>query len=235
MRPRYFALIPAGGSGSRFGTDGPKQYAPLCGEPLLLHSLRAMAEGTPMTRTYVGISQQDRLYAKLIGDHDRVTVLQCGGATRAETVKNGLELMRGEAHERDWVLVHDAARPCLAPAELRKLLLEVGDDATGGLLAVPVADTLKRADAARRITGTPSREGLWQAQTPQMFRYGLLLEALRHDGAAEATDEAQAIERLGAAPLLVEGSRSNIKVTYASDLPLAEAILKARRKTKGKD
>jgi 2-C-methyl-D-erythritol 4-phosphate cytidylyltransferase len=117
---------------------------------------------------------------------------------------------------------------------LRRLLLEVGDDATGGLLAVPLADTLKRADAKRRVTDTPSRDGLWQAQTPQMFRYGLLLEALRQEGAAGTTDEAQAIERLGASPLLVEGSRSNIKVTYASDLPVAEAILKARSKTKGK-
>jgi 2-C-methyl-D-erythritol 4-phosphate cytidylyltransferase len=228
MRPRYFALVPAAGGGNRFGADVPKQYAPLAGEPLLVHTLRALGESTPILRTFVVLAPDDRRYAQLIGERDRVTALACGGASRAESVRNGLQLMRGEAHERDWILVHDAARPCLAGADLRKLIVELGDDPVGGLLAVPVADTLKRADTDGRVDATPTREGLWQAQTPQMFRYATLLAALADKSARDATDEAQAIERLGLRPRLVEGSRSNIKVTFADDLALAEAILRSR-------
>jgi 2-C-methyl-D-erythritol 4-phosphate cytidylyltransferase len=228
MRPRYFALVPAAGGGNRFGADVPKQYAPLAGQPLLAHTLRALAESTPILRTYVVLAPDDRRYAQLIGKHDRIVPLMCGGATRAESVHNGLQLMRGEAHERDWVLVHDAARPCLAGADLRKLIIELGDDPVGGLLAVRLADTLKHADGDERVDATPPRDGLWQAQTPQMFRYATLLAALADASARDATDEAQAIERLGLRPKLVEGNRSNIKVTFADDLALAEAILRSR-------
>jgi len=230
MSSRYFALIPAAGGGSRFGGERPKQYALLGGQAMLAHAVRTLSEFTPIAKTFVVLAPEDREYRERVGEHRRVMVLQCGGATRAESVRNGLKLMRGEAHERDWVLVHDAARPCLTPTDLRKLMIEASDDAVGGLLAVPVADTLKRSDRDGRVSETPPREGLWQAQTPQMFRYGLLLEALAKDSALEVTDEAQAIERLGLKPKLVEGSRGNIKVTYAADLALAEAILQATEK-----
>jgi 2-C-methyl-D-erythritol 4-phosphate cytidylyltransferase len=213
MHARYYALIPAAGGGSRFGAALPKQYTLLAGEPLLLHAV---------------LAPEDRHWASLIGERERVTVLHCGEATRAGSVRNGLRLMRGEAHERDWVLVHDAARPCLSADDLRRLMVELSDDAVGGILGVPVADTLKRADPGGRIVETPSRASLWQAQTPQMFRYGLLLEAMMSEAALDVTDEAQAVEGLGLKPRLVEGSRSNIKVTYAADLALAEAIMQAQ-------
>jgi 2-C-methyl-D-erythritol 4-phosphate cytidylyltransferase len=155
-------------------------------------------------------------------------VLRCGGATRAETVLNGLEAMAEFCAADDWVLVHDAARPCLPGETLGKLLDEVADDPVGGLLAVPVADTLKRAAAdatsGARAEATVPRAGLWQAQTPQMFRHGKLVEALRAAG-SDLTDEASAIEQLGLQPKLVESDSRNLKVTYPQDLALASLIL----------
>lgn len=224
-RPRYFGLIAAAGAGTRLGRQTPKQYLALAGRPMLRHAIDRLAVGTPLHKTYVVLAQDDRSYAGAVGSIDRVVPLYCGGDTRARSVSNGLELMRGEAHERDWVLVHDAARPCLERSALTRLLLEVGDDAVGGLLAVPVADTLKRGTGEQRSSGTVSRDDLWQAQTPQMFRYGLLLEALRAPSARGCTDEAQAVEALGFKPRLVTGSKRNIKVTFVEDLAVAEALI----------
>ncbi len=221
---KYFGLIPAAGYGERFGGTTPKQYVSLAGEPLLAHSLRCLVEGTPLVKTFVVLARNDRLFTEKINPHPRINPLYCGATTRGESVLQGLELMRGEAHERDWVLVHDAVRPCLPKAVLLRLLTECSEDKVGGLLAMPVVDTLKRGDEKRRVTITLQREQVWQAQTPQMFRYGMLLEALRQTSGA--SDEAQAIEYLNLQPKLIMGSPLNIKVTYPEDLALAESILR---------
>jgi 2-C-methyl-D-erythritol 4-phosphate cytidylyltransferase len=157
---------------------------------------------------------------------DRVAPLYCGGATRHDSVLNGLVAASSTVEPDDWMLVHDAARPCLAPRELGRLLNTLAADEVGGILAVPVADTLKRADFAARIQATEPREHLWQAQTPQMFRHGLLLDALGRS--ARLSDEAGAVEALGLKPKLVQGSAANLKVTYAEDLQLARTILGSR-------
>ena len=152
---------------------------------------------------------------------DKLQPLYCGGATRAESVLNGL--MAAELELDDWVLVHDAARPCLSGEQLARLIAELRDDDVGGLLAVPVADTLKRADDANRVASTERREALWQAQTPQMFRAGVLLKAL--EAAPNVTDEASAVEALGLQPKLVSSDTSNFKVTYPQDMQMAELLL----------
>ena len=232
MGVRYVGIIPAAGTGSRFGGELPKQYQPLLGRPMLAHAIDALTVSTPLTRICVIHALDDRRCAQVVGNGRRVSALPCGGATRAETVRNALASLRGELVDADWVLVHDAARPCLPPDALQRLLQQVGDDPVGGLLALPVADTLKRAgrDGAR-VGSTEPREGLWQAQTPQMFRFGVLWDALKKSGGLQATDEAQAVERLGLAPMLVTGSSANFKVTYPGDLALAEAVLAARART----
>lgn len=151
----------------------------------------------------------------------------CGGASRAESVSNGLRAAATAAVDDDWVLVHDAARPCLSSEMLATLFAELAGDPVGGILAVPVADTLKRCDEEHRIAATESRDGLWQAQTPQMFRYAMLCEAL--EKCRNVTDEAGAIEALGFRPKLVRGDATNLKVTYPADLALAAMILRGRK------
>ena len=230
MAARYFGLIPAAGTGSRFGGELPKQYQALHGRALLAYAVDVLSIETPLTRVYVVYTQDDRRCAQVAGVSKRVVPLACGGATRAESVRNGLSALRGELRDADWVLVHDAVRPCLPQDALRRLLHEVGEDAVGGLLAIPLADTLKRDDGAGRVASTEPRTGLWQAQTPQMFRYGVLWEAYKGKRGLEATDEASAVERLGLKPRLVQGSSANIKVTFPADLLLAAAILRAGEK-----
>jgi 2-C-methyl-D-erythritol 4-phosphate cytidylyltransferase len=225
---RYFALVPAAGTGSRLGGDVPKQYLPLAGKPLLYHTLRQLADHPRIEQVFVVLAPGDAQF-RLMGWGDlegHVRPLYCGGETRAASVYNGLLAARDEIEGDDWVLVHDAARPCLSAGAVERLISEVGDDEAGGLLAVPVADTLKRGDGASRVTATERREGLWQAQTPQMFRYGFLVEALRRCGATVVTDEAGAIEKLGLKPKLVMGEARNLKVTYPQDLELAALILR---------
>jgi 2-C-methyl-D-erythritol 4-phosphate cytidylyltransferase len=223
---RFHALIPAAGSGTRMGGERPKQYLCLDGRPLIAHTLAALARAARIDRLVVVLAPGDREWDR----HDwspwaaRLDVLRCGGATRAETVLNGLQAMAGWCGDDDWVLVHDAARPCLPAPALERLLDLAREDAVGGLLAVPVADTLKRARADGRVEATVPRAGLWQAQTPQMFRHGLLRDALRQAG-GDMTDEASAIERLGLHPRLVECDSRNLKITYPQDLRLASLIL----------
>jgi 2-C-methyl-D-erythritol 4-phosphate cytidylyltransferase len=224
----YYALIPAAGSSARMGGERPKQYIDLAGKPMIYHALQRLAGASCIRRVYVVISPEDAFW----DDYDwqefipKLSVLRCGGITRADSVRNGLAAMATEAVTiNDWVLVHDAARPCLSAAHLDRLINEVGDDPVGGLLAMPVADTLKRADASRHVCQTEAREGLWQAQTPQMFRYAMLLEALQQKHDFAPTDEASAIESLGHRPLLVAADNSNFKVTYLRDLHLARLIL----------
>lgn len=229
LQTGFFALVPAAGSGSRFGAPSPKQYLPLLGRPLLAHTLDALLAVPRLARVAVVIAPDDELWASFSWPADpRLLVLRCGGGSRAESVAAGLECLAGEAGGEDWVLVHDAARPCLTPQSVTRMIETLESDPVGGLLAVPVADTLKRADGEGRVAATVARDGLWQAQTPQMFRFDLLRRALAQ--AQGVTDEAGAIEAMGLKPLLVPGDASNFKVTYPQDLALAERILLAREK-----
>ena len=227
---RHFALIPGAGSGTRMGGGLPKQYLCVGGRPLLHHALRPFSQCKEIAHAWLVLSPQDFQFDAFDWSafEGFLTILRCGGATRAETVRNGLRAMAAEVCSDDWVLVHDAARPLLSCGDLEKLVLAVGDDAVGGLLAVPVADTLKLADAMRRTVDTPSRAGLWQAQTPQMFRHAMLLKALERSATDAVTDEASAMEADGHAPLLVEPEDPNFKVTYRRDLELARLILENR-------
>jgi len=224
---RFVALVPAAGSGSRMGGTLPKQYLPLLGRPLIAHTLSALASHTRIDRVVLVLSPDDAHWASLKFDSDKLTVLRCGGETRAQSVTNGLQSLADVLKPEDWLLVHDAARPCLRQDHLDKMLEVLADDPVGGILAMPVADTLKRAGPDQRIAETVPRESLWQAQTPQMFRHALLLEALKKAG-GQVTDEASAIEKMGLKPKLVEGDARNLKVTYPRDLELASLILQNR-------
>jgi len=227
--PRYFAIVPAAGSGSRFGAEKPKQYLSLLGRPLIHHTLAALVACPEIERVWVVLSPDDAEWSR----HDwsdlgaKLETVRCGGATRADSVGNGLRAAAMVAADDDWVLVHDAARPCLSADMLAALLRELADDPVGGILAVPVADTLKRAAGDQRVAATEPRDGLWQAQTPQMFRYGRLAESLENCRAV--TDEAGAIEAMGLKPKLVKGDSTNLKVTFPADLALAAMILRGRK------
>ncbi|GGX89993.1 2-C-methyl-D-erythritol 4-phosphate cytidylyltransferase [Vogesella alkaliphila] len=221
------ALVPAAGHGSRFGAATPKQYLPLAGRPLLAHTLDVLCRNAAISRVAVVISPGDEWFDSFDWPQPKLEVLRVGGPSRAESVAGGLAALAADAD--DWVLVHDAARCCLSDNALQRLIDGLQDDAVGGLLAQPVADTVKRASPQGRVAATVPRDGLWLAQTPQMFRAGLLAEAL-HDAANPAiTDEASAIELLGHAPRLVEGEAQNFKVTWPQDLALAGAILAAHK------
>ncbi|MDD4978511.1 MAG: 2-C-methyl-D-erythritol 4-phosphate cytidylyltransferase [Gallionella sp.] len=219
----FHALVPAAGFGARMGHEIPKQYLPLAGQPMIFHALTTLCACTEISTVFVVLSPEDTQFQKydLSRFGDKLQPLYCGGETRAESVANGL--LAAELEPDDWVMVHDAARPCLTLAHLDRLINELRDDAVGGLLAVPVADTLKRADAAGRVQRTESREQLWQAQTPQMFRAGLLAHALQQ--CKNVTDDASAIEALGFKPKLVACEPTNFKVTYPQDRVLAELLL----------
>lgn len=225
---RHVALVPAAGSGSRIGAPLPKQYLPLAGRPMIAHTLAALCAVDELEKVFVVLSVDDPEW----GRHDwswlgtKLVPLFCGGATRAASVLGGLRAIAGELAQGDWVLVHDAARPCIAPWDVQRLIGELEGDEVGGLLALPVADTLKRADGHGRALETVARERLWQAQTPQMFRHVMLRRAL--EDAADVTDEAGAIEAAGLHPKLVQGDASNLKVTWPVDLYLAERILEGR-------
>ena len=226
---RYFAIVPAAGSGARFGSEVPKQYLELAGRPLIYHALAALCRCERIDRVWVVLSPGDEWW----GAYDwtdlghKLQAVFCGGVTRAESVANGLSVAASVLANDDWVLVHDAARPCLSQDMLSALCDELLDEPVGGLLAVPVADTLKRADVGQRVVATEPRDGLWQAQTPQMFRYGLLSSAL--SGNFAVTDESSAVEAAGFKPRLVRADATNLKVTFPADLRLAELILEGRR------
>ena len=220
-------MVPAGGTGSRVGAGLPKQYVELAGRPLLTWTLEALAQLDPPAILVV-IAPDDERAGALGGLPAGVELLRCGGPTRAASVLGGLDALAARAADDDWVLVHDAARPCVDPRRVRTLLERLATHEDGGLLAEPVAETVKRAtspaDDAAEVCETLDREMLWLAQTPQVFRFGALREALRDGLAAGAaiTDEASAMERVGARPLLVAGGRSNLKVTRPEDVALAE-------------
>ena len=230
IAPRFFALIPAAGVGSRMGAACPKQYLELLGKPVLRYALEAFGECSEIERIYVLISHEDEWLDAFLAswpdlDTGRVRFLRCGGVTRRETVLNGLHVLFRECAPDDWILVHDAARPGLTPELIQRLIHAVADDKTGGLLALPVVDTVKRQ--GNNGLETVSRDGLWLAQTPQMFRYAILREALEKSG--NVTDEAGAVEAMSLTPHLVEGHLRNTKITRPADLALVELFLKADR------
>ena len=220
-----FTLIPAAGSGTRAASDSPKQYATLAGQPMLWHAIRAVCV-PPVETVFVVLAPDDSAFAA----HDwsafdgRLEALYCGGETRRDSVFNGL--LAAQLQADDWVLVHDAARPCLPERDLKRLVDECGGDDVGGLLALPVADTVKRG-MDHRVVKTENRSELWLAQTPQMFRAGLLMQALQR-ARGPVTDEASAIEQIGLQPRVVQGSRENLKVTWPEDFAIAEALLRRR-------
>ena len=226
------ALIPAAGSGSRLAGALPKQYAKLAGRPMLWHAVAALCR-PPVETVFVVLAPGDTAFKSCDWSAfaGRLEPLYCGGASRRDSVFNGLVAAMAAVQADDWVLVHDAARPCLPAADLERLVGECREDQIGGILAMPVAETVKRAAkdeaGAQRVAGTEDRAQLWLAQTPQMFRAGLLAEALGK-APVTVTDESSAVEAMGLRPRLVLGSRENLKVTYAEDLAIAESIL-ARR------
>ncbi len=224
--PRLYALVPCAGVGERAGASGPKQYAMLGERSLLAHTLRALSSVTRIDAILVVVSPGDTPSpSHFVGTH--AAIADCGGATRADTVRNGLDaLLAGEARPHDWVLVHDAARCLVRPRWIDALIDACLDDPVGGLLALPVADTLK-SEREGRVDATIDRRAKWQAQTPQMFPAGLLREALARAG-AKVTDEASAIEALGHAPKLVACSMENFKITWPADFDLAARLLGTR-------
>ncbi|BDT60073.1 2-C-methyl-D-erythritol 4-phosphate cytidylyltransferase [Massilia varians] len=228
---RYFALIPAAGVGARMGASSPKQYLQIGGKPMLRHTLDAFRSSPLIAHTYVVVGAGDP-YIDALVPPSGVTVLRCGGATRMESIRNGLRALHGSIALDDWILVHDAARPGLDAELIERLIVETGEHPAGGLLALPVVDTVKRSSAGE--VATVARDGLWLAQTPQMFRYQLLLRALdaavsSSAGPAAITDDASAVEALGLAPKLVEGHPRNLKVTLPADIRIAEMYLAAYR------
>lgn len=230
MAARHVALIPAAGVGARMAAGSPKQYLPIGSKPMLRHTVDAFLSSPLIAHTYVVVSSDDPFIDSILPDAQeegaRVTVLRCGGATRMESIRNGLRALHGTLQLNDWVLVHDAARPGLDAGLIERLIVETGEHPVGGLLALPVVDTVKRS-VQDEVTTVP-RDSLWLAQTPQMFRYQLLGRAL--DAAADPsaiTDDASAVEALGLAPKLVEGHPRNLKVTLPSDIRIAEMYLAA--------
>ena len=224
----YWLVMPAAGIGRRFGADRPKQYAPLCGRTVIEWALMPFLTDPRCAGAVVALAEDDPYWTTIAPP----TVLAtAGGEERSHSVRNGLAALADRAAGDDWVLVHDAARPCLSRQDLDGLLAELGAHPVGGLLAAPAADTLKRADGARNVQQTVDRTGLWRALTPQMFRYGRLCEALdrAHADGRVPTDEAQALEWLGDVPRLVAGAAANLKITSAADLALAAALLKETR------
>ncbi len=214
------------------GNERPKQYLPLCKKPMIYHAIRTLCDHHSIAGVITVLAPGDEEWSRYDWSEfsGKLIVLKCGGATRADSVLNGLTVAQQKnlINTQDWILVHDAARPCLTSAQLNRLIDELTSDAVGGLLAVPVADTLKRSNSENRVKNTESRENLWQAQTPQMFRCDLLTRALQNATNINVTDDASAVEALGLHPKLVASDAYNFKVTYPQDLALAELILQNR-------
>lgn len=229
---QFHLIIPAAGNGNRMASNTPKQYLDLLGEPVISHALMPFLNCSRIHGIHVVLSHEDAIFNTLsCAQRPKLNLHYCGGETRANTVLNAMHAIQNKVQTDDWILVHDAARPCLSENLLNNLLNTLQSDDVGGLLAIPLAETLKRADANGKVANTEPRENLWQAQTPQMFRYGMLKQALTMFSGTP-TDEAQAIEVLGYAPTLVLGSLSNLKITYPQDLALARAVLNANREEK---
>jgi 2-C-methyl-D-erythritol 4-phosphate cytidylyltransferase len=237
---RYWLVMPAAGSGSRFGSGVRKQYAPLEGRAVIEWALAPFLSDRRCAGRVVALARDDedwkKVAARLAASGVSAVTTVEGGERRSDSVRRALASLEARASPSDWVLVHDAARPCLAPADLERLLDRLGAHPVGGLLAMRVSDTLKRSAPAAEgadpgVTETVERSGLWRALTPQMFRFGPLCAALdrAHAAGRFPSDEAQALEWLGERPVLVEADSMNLKITLAADLTLAAAVLRARR------
>lgn len=230
-----WALVPAAGAGKRMAADRPKQYLPLLGRPILQFTLERLGSYPGLHGMVVGIAPDDPYWPELPQRLPKLIGTYAGGSERARTVLNGLQLLAEHAADGDWVLVHDAVRPCVRHRDIDLLVQTVGNYPDGGLLAVPLADTVKRADRDNEVTETVPRTGLWRALTPQLFPIGTLTRALQRalDAGVEITDEAAAIEHVGGHPRLVAGHADNIKITVAADMPLAELYLRQQMLERG--
>jgi 2-C-methyl-D-erythritol 4-phosphate cytidylyltransferase len=221
-----WAILPAAGIGRRMGSITPKQYLPVCGLPVLVHSINRLLAIEEIEHLVVVLQEEDVEWSELnLSDPKMSTAL--GGNERFNSVLNGLDAIADRANADDWVLVHDAVRPCLTLSDVKKLITELRDHEVGGLLATPIDNTVKQVDLENHVAKTVDRSDLWSALTPQMFRFGLLHKALSNAVSNElgVTDEASAIESLGLKPKIVVGSKSNIKITHEADLKVAELFL----------
>jgi 2-C-methyl-D-erythritol 4-phosphate cytidylyltransferase len=223
----YWAVVPAAGVGRRMGGDIPKQYLPLNGRPVIEHTLHRLTEHPTIAKVVVALAPDDGWWGEAAFANHADVIRVDGGAERCHSVLNALQHLLGSAAASDWVLVHDAARPCLRCSDIDRLITQCSQHPVGGLLGMPVRDTMKRADKMGEVAETVCREGLWHAFTPQMFRLGPLRDALQIALAQGSlvTDEASAMELAGRPPLLVEGHPDNIKITHPQDLPLAAFYL----------
>jgi 2-C-methyl-D-erythritol 4-phosphate cytidylyltransferase len=226
---KYWVIIPAAGTGQRFGSQIPKQYLPLNGKPLIEHTIAKFLYHPRIEKIVVAIHSNDHFWPQLRLDSNWDKILiTTGGEQRCHSVYSALQRISGLAHPQDFVLVHDAVRPCIHHDDITKIIDEVGNHPVGGILGSRVRDTLKHISQNNEILDTVTRENIWQALTPQMFRYKILLQALSQviSSNSDVTDEAEAIESLGFIPMIVEGRRDNIKVTFPEDLSLAEKYLR---------
>jgi 2-C-methyl-D-erythritol 4-phosphate cytidylyltransferase len=226
-RFQVVAIVPAGGSGARFGAVLPKQYVTIAGATVIEHSLKALLSAKGVEHVYLVVQSDDQHAESILSQFalaQSVSLLRCAGETRAQTVVNALHEIRKLVNRDAWVLVHDAARPCVTPMHVEMLMHVAGGESVGGLLALPLTDSLKRASPTGESVESLPREGIWRAQTPQMFRYETLLHALQ--SSPDVTDESQAIEALGLNPVLVHGDPRNIKITIAEDAEMAELFLR---------
>jgi len=226
-KPRLWAVIPAAGSGARFGAALPKQYLKLADKTVIEHSISKLLMHSDIAAIAVALHPDDHFFSSLSCANDSRVLRVDGGSERAHSVANALAALE-KAADSDWVLVHDAARPCVSNRDIKRLI-ELGcEHSVGAILASPVVDTVKRSTALGEIAETVDRKDIWRALTPQLFRYGDLRDALRfcHDQQLLVTDEASALEHCGHKPLLVEGSPRNIKITYPDDLAIAEVFLR---------
>lgn len=224
---KYWAVVPAAGVGKRMHADRPKQYLKIDGRPIIEYAISHLSAEPHIEGVVVAISEEDEYWPELELCLTKPMWVAPGGVERCHSVLNALQELSTHASDEDWVLVHDAARPCVRTEDIARLISQLSDDAVGGLLAVPVRDTMKRAGSNQRVISTESREGLWHALTPQMFRFGKLRHALEQaiEDEALVTDEASAMELAGYEPVLVEGHADNIKVTRPEDLALATFYL----------
>ena len=229
---RYWAAIPAAGVGTRMQAEVPKQYLSLNNKAILAHTLELFCSHPRIEGVVVAISAKDKFWPTLdISSHSKIIVAE-GGVERCHSVLNGLNALLEKANGNDWVLVHDAARPCLRTEDVDSLIDTLIGHEIGGLLGLPARDTMKRVDESCTVQETVEREDLWHALTPQMFHLGILMESLKNALSKDivVTDEAQAIELNGLRPVLVEGHSDNIKITYNYDLALAELYLSQQEK-----
>ncbi len=225
----YWLIVPAAGTGRRFGAELPKQYLPLMDSTVMQCTLNRLSQLSMIEQIIVPIHAQDTLATQLNYQQPNKIRFVVGGAERADSVLAGLKAIADHAQANDWVLVHDVARPCVRLSDIEKLIQSVADDTIGGILAVPVRDTIKQAAMTHsHIIATVPRQQLWQAFTPQMFRFGVLYQALIQAQQQNylVTDEASAVEALGHHPQLILGAHDNIKITYPEDLQLAEFLLR---------